>query len=101
MIYLELRMGDLSTSSIFYVIDSKTSYKLLLEHLWLHEHEIIASTLYQCLQYYYGSERNINGDVRSFIKRDSHFANSKFFVKDFAPKEIMISTISSIGKGDS
>jgi len=30
MIRLELIMGDLSMSSIFHVIDSKTSYKLLL-----------------------------------------------------------------------
>ena len=30
MIRLELAMGDLSTTSIFHVIDSKTSYKLLL-----------------------------------------------------------------------
>jgi len=30
MIRVELLMGDLSTSSIFHVIDTKTSYKLLL-----------------------------------------------------------------------
>jgi len=51
MIRLELMMGDLSTSSIFHVIDSKTSYKLLLGRPWLHEHGIVASTLYQCLKY--------------------------------------------------
>jgi len=39
MICLEITMGDLSTSSIFQVIDSKTSYKLLLGCSWLHEME--------------------------------------------------------------
>jgi len=52
IIRVKLVMGDLSTSSIFYVIDAKTSYKLLLGQPWLHEHGIIASTLHQCLKYY-------------------------------------------------
>jgi len=46
MIRLELIIGDLSTSLIFHVIESKTSYKLLLGRLWLHEHGIVASTLH-------------------------------------------------------
>ena len=44
MIRLEITMGDLLTSSIFCVIDSKTSYKLLLGSSWLHEHGIVAFT---------------------------------------------------------
>ena len=31
MIHVKLIMGELSTSSIFHVIDTKTSHKLLLE----------------------------------------------------------------------
>jgi len=82
------------------VIDSKTSYKLLLGHPWLHEHGIVASNLYQCLKYYCGGERKINGDVKPFIKAESHFTDSKFFEEDFTPKEMIISTIFSTGKGD-
>ena len=52
MIHLKLIMENLSTSSIFPVIDSKTSYKLLLGHPWLHEHGIVASIVHQCLKYY-------------------------------------------------
>jgi len=37
MIRVELIMGDLTTSSILYVIDAKTSYRLLLGRPWLHE----------------------------------------------------------------
>jgi len=101
IIRLEFTMGDLSTSSIFHMIDSKTSYKLLLGHPWLHEHGIVASTLHQCLKYYRGGERKINGDVKPFTKAKSHFADSKFFEEDFTPTEMMILTISSTGKGDS
>jgi len=56
MIRLEITMEDQSTSSIFHVIDSKTSYKLLLGSPWLHEHGIVASTLYQCLKHYLGAK---------------------------------------------
>jgi len=49
--------------------------------------------------YYCGGERKINGDLKPFTKAESHFVDSKFF-EDFTPKEMMISTISSTGKGD-
>ena len=101
MIRLELTMGDLSTSSIFHLIDSKTSYKLLLGRLWLLEHGIVVSTFHQCRKYYRSSEIKINGDVKLVTKADSYFADFKFFEEDFAPKEMMIPTISSTGKGDS
>jgi len=100
MIRLELMMGDLSTSSIFHVIDSKTLYKLLLGRPWLHEHGIVASTLHQCLKYYRGGERKINGDVQPFTRAESYFADAKFFEEDSVPKEMMISIICSIGKGE-
>ena len=54
MIRLELTMGYLWMSLIFHVMDFKTSYKLLLRRPWLHEHRIVALTLYQCLKYYRG-----------------------------------------------
>ena len=42
MIHVKLEMGNLSTSSIFHVIDTKTSCRLLLRRPWLHEHRIAA-----------------------------------------------------------
>ena len=39
--------------------------------------------------------------VRPFTKTESHFVDSKYFEEDFTPKEMMISAISSMGKGDS
>jgi len=71
LIRLELTMGDLSTSSIFHVINSKTSYKLLLRCPWLHEHKIVASTLHQCRKYYRGSERKINEKGDSKVVKDT------------------------------
>jgi len=68
MIRIKLVIGDLSTSSIFHIIDAKTSYKLLLMHPPLHGHRIVASTLHQCLKYYRRGERKINDSVKAFTK---------------------------------
>ena len=99
MIHIELIIGDLSTSSIFYVIDAKTSYRLLLGRPWPHEHGIVASTLHQCLKYFRHGEKKINEDVNLFTKAESHFTDARFFKEGAAPKEAMSSPISSTGKG--
>ena len=95
MIRLEVTMGDLVASSIFYVINSKTSYKLLLGRPGLHEHGIVAFILRQCLRYHSGREQKVNGDVMLFTKAESHFIDSKFFEEDTTPKGTMPSIISS------
>jgi len=59
----------------------------------------VASTLCQCLKYYQDGEKKINGDVKSFTKVESHFADARFFEEGAAPKETMSSTISSTSKG--
>jgi len=99
MICVELVMDDLPTSSIFHVIDAKTSYKLLLGRPWLHEHGIVASTLHQCLKYYRGGERKINGSVKLFTRAGSHFADARFFEEDDTLKETMSGTIIPTGRG--
>ena len=98
MIRVKLVIGDLSTSSIFYII-SKTCYKLLLGWPWFYEHGIVTSTLHQCLKSYRGGERKINGNVKLFTKAESHFADTRFFEEDDAPKETTLSTITSTGRG--
>jgi len=98
MILLELAIGELSTTSIFHVIDSKTSYKLLLGRPWLHEHGVIASTMHQCHKYYRDREKKINGDTKPFTKAKSYFADVRFFDEDAPLKEAMPATISSTGK---
>jgi len=76
MIRLELTMGDLSTTSIFHVIDSKTSYKLLLGWRWLHEHGVIASTPHQCFKYPRHGEKKINGDAKPLTESESYFIDA-------------------------
>ena len=99
MICVKLVMGGLSMSSIFYVIDAKTSYELLVGQPSLHEHGIVTFTLYQCLKYYWGGERKINGNVKPFTIAESHFTDIRFFEEDDTPKGTMLVAISSIGRG--
>jgi len=99
MIRVKLVMGDLSTSFIFRVIDSKTSYKMLLRWPWLHEHGIVTFSLYQCLKYYRGGEKKINGSVKLFTRVESHSADARFFEEDDTPKEAMLASTTSTGKG--
>ncbi|XP_074278402.1 uncharacterized protein LOC141601993 [Silene latifolia] len=79
MICVNLTMGDLSSDTLFHVMDGKTSFKLLLGRPWKHENGVVASTLHQCLKYYRGGERKIDGDAEPFSKVDSFFADTKFF----------------------
>jgi len=65
----------------------------------LHEHEIVASTLDQCLKYYQGEEMKINGSVKLFTRAKSHFADARFFQEDDTRKETMLATITSTGRG--
>ena len=39
MIWLELTIGDLKANTLFHIIDSRTTYKLLLWHPWIHRNE--------------------------------------------------------------
>ncbi|KAL2892784.1 Alpha-1 4-glucan:maltose-1-phosphate maltosyltransferase 1 [Bienertia sinuspersici] len=52
MIRVDLTVVEMTSTMIFHVIDSKTSYKLLLGRPWMHKNGVVASTLHQCLKYY-------------------------------------------------
>ncbi|XP_074301161.1 uncharacterized protein LOC141632514 [Silene latifolia] len=99
MIRVNLTMGDLSSDILFHVMDGKTLFKLLLVRPWKHENGVVASTVHQCLKYYRGGERKIDGDAKPFSKVDSFFADAKFFEENGTSSEFMPSTISSTGKG--
>ena len=55
---------------------------MLLGRPWLHENGIVASTLHQCLKYYRGGVKKIDGDVKPFTRAESYFADAKFLEND-------------------
>ncbi|KAM2835937.1 hypothetical protein PS2_032801 [Malus domestica] len=48
MIRVEMTIGELKLSTIFHVIDARTSYSLLLGRPWIHENGVVPSTFHQC-----------------------------------------------------
>ncbi|KAL9239139.1 hypothetical protein vseg_013488 [Gypsophila vaccaria] len=99
IIHVNLNIDELSSDTLFHVIDARTSFKLLLGRPWAHENGVVASTLHQCLKYYRGGERKINADVKPFTKADSLFADARFFEENGTSSELLPAMISSTGKG--
>ncbi|KAA0055891.1 uncharacterized protein E6C27_scaffold438G00090 [Cucumis melo var. makuwa] len=95
---LEIVIGDLKVSTIFHVIDSRTTYKMLLGRPWIHENGIVTSTLHQCFKFHKQGIRKVDADSRPFTKAESHFADAKFYTKSEDVSEI-ISTEVPVTKG--
>ncbi|KAL0300445.1 UNVERIFIED_CONTAM: hypothetical protein Scaly_2567200 [Sesamum calycinum] len=52
IIRMQLAMEDMVSSVLFHVIDTKTSYNILLGRPWLHENAVVPSTWHQYFKYY-------------------------------------------------
>lgn len=50
-ITLPLQFDEFQTEAKFHVIDANTSFRALLGRPWLHEYEMVPSTLHQCIKY--------------------------------------------------
>ncbi|KAB2615234.1 hypothetical protein D8674_021822 [Pyrus ussuriensis x Pyrus communis] len=66
----------LKSSTIFHVIDARTSYSLLLGRPWIHANGVVPSTLHQCLKFYREGVKVIQGDTKPFTEAESHFADA-------------------------
>uniref|UniRef100_A0A2N9F042 Integrase catalytic domain-containing protein n=1 Tax=Fagus sylvatica TaxID=28930 RepID=A0A2N9F042_FAGSY len=73
--------GNWKTRPLFHMIDSKTSYNLLLGRPWLHENGIVPFTLHQCFKYFDGKQvKKVIADLQPFTEAESHFADAKFYL---------------------
>ncbi|XP_050945125.1 uncharacterized protein LOC127150667 [Cucumis melo] len=91
MIRLELIIGDLKASALFHVIDSRTTYKLLLGCPWIHGNGVVTSTLHQCFKFYQDIVKKVEVDYNLFSEAESHFADAKFYWKnDNSPEVVSI-----------
>nr|XP_027062834.1 uncharacterized protein LOC113689232 [Coffea arabica] len=88
LIRLELLIGELSSSALFHIIEAKTSYNMLLGRPWIHENEIIPSTLHQCFKYCRdGIVKKVTADDKPFTEAETHFADAKFYLHKEAKKK--------------
>ena len=98
MIRLRLVTGELSSNTLFYVIDAKTSYNVLLGRPWLHENGAIPSTLHQCFKFYKGGVKKVETDAKPFTEVESYFVDAKFYIENDAMEEVLPAIIPSTGK---
>ncbi|KAM1042981.1 hypothetical protein ACFX1X_034678 [Malus domestica] len=98
MIRVEMTIGELKSSTIFHVIDARTSYGLLLGRPWIHANGVVPSTLHQCLKFYRKEVKVIYGDTKPFTEAESHFADAKFYMDEDMVPETLLKEIKSIGK---
>ena len=96
MIHLELIIGELTSNVLFHVIDAKTTYNMLLGRPWIHGNGIVSSTLHQCFKYLQSGIKKVNADLNPFAETEAHFADTKFYVKDDIPNEVLPVEILSI-----
>ncbi|XP_027151178.1 uncharacterized protein LOC113751382 [Coffea eugenioides] len=88
LIRLELLIGELSSSALFLIIEAKTSYNMLLGRPWIHENEIIPSTLHQCFKYCRdGIVKKVVADDKPFTKVETHFTDVKFYLQKEAKRK--------------
>ncbi|XP_059289059.1 uncharacterized protein LOC132042550 [Lycium ferocissimum] len=79
-----------------HVIDTKTSYNMLLGRPWIHENKVVPSSYYQCLKYLEGSiKKKIVADDKPFTEAESHFVDAKFYLKNYIVREVKVDDIAT------
>ncbi|KAL0361088.1 UNVERIFIED_CONTAM: hypothetical protein Sradi_3793300 [Sesamum radiatum] len=84
MTRLDLTVGELKASTLFHIIDARTSYNLLLGRSWLHENGVVPSTLHQCFNeevHPKATPIETNNDKLSEMTKDEAPTNGKHEVK--------------------
>ncbi|KAG9458311.1 hypothetical protein H6P81_002819 [Aristolochia fimbriata] len=81
MISVKLHIGDMVAETPFQVIDSRTSYNLLLGRPWLHSNGVVPSTLHQCFKYWEnGKQKTVHADKSPFTEAEASFADAKYYL---------------------
>ncbi|KAK4411917.1 hypothetical protein Sango_0264700 [Sesamum angolense] len=94
MTRLDLTVGKLKASTLFHIIDARTSYNLLLGKSWLHENGIVPSILHQCLEYIKHREIvKVDAVMKPFTEAKSYFVDSNFYLDPDSMQEVLPSKV--------
>ncbi|KAA0050986.1 retrotransposon gag protein [Cucumis melo var. makuwa] len=73
------------------LLDSRTTYKLLLGRPWIPGNGVVTLTMHQCFKFYQDGVKKVEADSNPFSEVESHFANAKFYLKNHnSPKAMPI-----------
>ncbi|KAL2491133.1 putative retroelement [Abeliophyllum distichum] len=69
VIPLDITMGTITKTTVFFIIDGPTSYNVLLGRDWIHGNRCIPSSLHQCLVFWNdkGEAEVVQADHRPFV----------------------------------
>ncbi|KAH7847659.1 hypothetical protein Vadar_028718 [Vaccinium darrowii] len=84
IIIMNLQVGKKTLTTPFFVINSRSSYNLLLGRDWIHACMAIPSTLHQCLIFWHGDDVEVVwADKRPFLASSNH-ADAKLYDDDIS-----------------
>ncbi|KAL0461139.1 UNVERIFIED_CONTAM: hypothetical protein Slati_0001500 [Sesamum latifolium] len=90
MTRLDLTVGELKASTLFHIIDARTSYNLLLGKPWLHENGVVSSTLHQCFKYIKNEKIvKVDAEMKPFTEAESYFADAKLYLDPDNMQEVL------------
>ncbi|KAJ8624186.1 hypothetical protein MRB53_032716 [Persea americana] len=87
-IRFRLQIGDLISEVTVYAIKTPSCYNNLLGCPWIHENDVVPSTLHQCIKFVgdNGLIHRVFADKKPFKGKEAHFADSQMY-KDEKEKE--------------
>jgi hypothetical protein len=85
IIIMNLQVGIKTLTTPFFVVNSRSSYNLLLGRDWIHVCMAVPSTLHQCLIFWRGDDVEVVwADKRPFLASSNH-ADAKLYDNEISP----------------
>ncbi|KAH7844302.1 hypothetical protein Vadar_026615 [Vaccinium darrowii] len=85
IIIMNLQVGTKILTTPFFVVNSRSSYNLLLGRDWIHVCMAVPSTLHQCLIFWHGDDVEVVwADKRPFLASSNH-ADAKLHDNEISP----------------
>ncbi|KAH7860721.1 hypothetical protein Vadar_017172 [Vaccinium darrowii] len=85
IIIMNLQVGTKTLTTPFFVVNSRSSYNLLLGRDWIHVCMAVPSTLHQCLIFWHGDDVEVVwADKRPFLASSNH-ADAELYDNEISP----------------
>lgn len=77
---LDLKVEPIRATHKFHVIDSQTTYHLLLGRSWIHNHKVVPTTYHQRLEAVWKGKRvHVSASESPFQRGEAHFLEAAYF----------------------
>ena len=78
------------STTLFQVIDARTSYNILLGRRWIHENGVVPSTPYKCFKYIDNNiVKTVTADTKPFSMTESFYGDAKYYQDNVEVEETL------------